>query len=171
MPAFEGLLPEPHNEVIMTLLFRLAEWHALAKLRLHTKSTLNRLESVTTILGRELRRFSNVTCQSFSTEELPKETAARGRRQSRQKAKATASAQTNTSNVSPPIPTTGSSAAATNEKRKKKFNLSTYKVHSLGDYVRMIRLYGTTDSYNSQTVSWSYVRSIFTIRLIFFPPG
>lgn len=159
MPVFDGLLPEPHNEVVTSLLFRLAEWHALAKLRLHTETTLSRLESVTTILGRELRRFSNVTCRSFSTEELPKEAAARGRRQSRQKAKVAASAQPNTSNVQlatsanhPPVPTTEPGAGVTKEKKKKKFNLSTYKFHSLGDYARMIRLYGTTDSYNSQTV-------------------
>jgi hypothetical protein len=142
------------------LLFRLAEWHALAKLRLHTETTLNRLESVTTILGRELRRFSSVTCQSFSTEELPKEVAARGRRQSRQNAKATAtptSTQTDTSNV--PVATSANlptqimeSDTDVKKKKKKKFNLSTYKVHALGDYVRTIRLYGTTDSYNSQTV-------------------
>lgn len=165
------MLPEPHNEVVTSLLFRLAEWHALAKLRLHTETTLSRLESVTTILGRELRRFSNVTCRSFSTEELPKEVAARGRRQSRQKAKAAASAQTNTSNVPPadhpPVPITEPGASVAKEKKKKKkFNLSTAKLHSLGDYVRMIRLYGTTDSYNSQTVSQPCVPFVFAIRLI-----
>jgi len=144
-------------------LFRLAEWHTLAKLRLHTETTLNRLELVTTILGKELRCFSSVTCQSFSTEELPKEVAARGRRESRENAKATAiptSTQTDTSNVpvttsaNLPTQTTESDADIAKKKKKKKsFNLSTYKIHALGDYVHMIRLYGTTDSYNSQTVT------------------
>ena len=58
--AFEGLLPSQHNEIVMTLLFRLAEWHALAKLRMHTDTTLTCMEMVIAILGRELRRFRGV---------------------------------------------------------------------------------------------------------------
>src|SRR6267378_4152421 len=57
IPVFEGLLPSHHNEIVMTLLYRLAEWHALAKLRMHTDPTLDFLDSITSILGRELRRF------------------------------------------------------------------------------------------------------------------
>lgn len=34
----------------------------------------------------------------------------------------------------------------------RKFNLASYKPHALGDYAEMIRLYGATDGYNSQTV-------------------
>jgi hypothetical protein len=41
----------------MTLLFRLAEWHAFAKLRMHTETTLTLMDSATEILGQELRRF------------------------------------------------------------------------------------------------------------------
>ena len=37
--------------------------------------------------------------------------------------------------------------------RPKSFNLSTYKIHALGDYARTIRLFGTTDSYTTQIVS------------------
>jgi hypothetical protein len=33
------------------------------------------------------------------------------------------------------------------------FSLSTYKLHSLGDYVQTIRALGATDSYSTQTVS------------------
>jgi hypothetical protein len=76
------LFPAPHNEIIMMLLFRLAEWHAHAKLRMHTDSTLTHMEMVTYILGRELHRFCSVTCVAFSTVELPKEAKARGRKQS-----------------------------------------------------------------------------------------
>lgn len=35
----------------------------------------------------------------------------------------------------------------------RMFSLGTYKLHSLGDYVQMIRAFGTTDSYSTQTVS------------------
>jgi hypothetical protein len=38
------------------------------------------------------------------------------------------------------------------EKCWKKFNLQTYKFHSLGDYADTIRRYGTTDSYSTERV-------------------
>lgn len=88
MPAFDGLLPAPHNNIVLTLIFRLAEWHALAKLHMHTDTTMLLLDSATTNLGQELRRFSRTTCAFYLTQELPAEKAARGRRQARKKAKA-----------------------------------------------------------------------------------
>ncbi|KAH9936481.1 uncharacterized protein B0H18DRAFT_867925, partial [Fomitopsis serialis] len=47
IPVIEGLLPSPASEIVMTLLYRLAEWHALAKLRVHTEDSLSRLDAVT----------------------------------------------------------------------------------------------------------------------------
>jgi hypothetical protein len=38
-------------------------------------------------------------------------------------------------------------------RRKKTFNLNTYKAHALGDYVETIRRCGTTDSYSTEPVS------------------
>ncbi|KIM52323.1 hypothetical protein SCLCIDRAFT_141368, partial [Scleroderma citrinum Foug A] len=35
IPVFEKLLPEPHNTLVMTLLFLLCHWHGLAKLCMH----------------------------------------------------------------------------------------------------------------------------------------
>jgi hypothetical protein len=90
IPAFEGLLPSHHNEIVMTLLYRLAEWHALAKLRMHTDPTLSLLDSVTTILGRELRQFRQIVCSAYSTTDLPKERAARQRKKQRDQAKTAA---------------------------------------------------------------------------------
>ena len=159
IPVFEGLLPEPHNEIVLTLLFRLAEWHALAKLRMHTESTLTLLESVTTTLGYELRRFRATTCSVFFTTELPKEAAARQRKRG-QKAKAApkvptlpAQASTSSSSKAPEgsssLPTTG---PPPKKQRRKTFNLSIYKVHALGDYAHTVRLFGPTDSYSTQTV-------------------
>ena len=40
---------------------------------------------------------------------------------------------------------------------KKLLNLNTYKFHALGDYVRNIRLFGTTDSYSTQVVSPTFL--------------
>jgi hypothetical protein len=131
----------------MTLLFRLAEWHAFAKLRMHTETTLTLMDSATEILGRELRRFQSTTCSAFSTRELPRERAARARKASRKQASKTSTsaeiplASPETPNPSPP-----------RKRRRKMFNLSTYKTHAIGDYGRTIRMYGPTDSYSTQTV-------------------
>lgn len=148
----------------MTVLFRLAEWHALAKLRMHTDSTLSRMEAVTSMLGRELRRFCSVTCTSFHTVELPKEAAARSRKQSRKQAptqpqNAPMSLDTSTllaeTLVTPELEVGRDKTEVSKAKAKPKrkvLNLSTYKMHALGDYVRTIRMFGTTDSYSTQTV-------------------
>jgi hypothetical protein len=74
------------------------------------------------------------TCAAFRTQELPRETAARGRR------KAAMAVKTGQ-------PTTKKSGA-----RFKQFNLCTYKLHALADYAKTIRLFGTTDNYNTQVV-------------------
>ena len=38
-------------------------------------------------------------------------------------------------------------------RRHKTFNLSTYALHSIGDYVKTIQQYGTTDSFSTEPVS------------------
>ena len=119
----------------MTLLFRTAEWHAFAKLRLHTESTLQHLERLTTELGQLTRKFRDTTQSAFATVELPKETEARKRRQNSGKGKEKATA--------------GNASG----KNLKHLNLSTYKWHALGDYVRAIRLFGPTDGFSTQVVS------------------
>ena len=50
-PCFEGLLPEPFNSNVQSLLFILSTWHALTKLRMHTDSSLGLLDDATTSLG------------------------------------------------------------------------------------------------------------------------
>jgi hypothetical protein len=119
----------------MTLLYRTAEWHAFAKLRLHTESTLQHLERLTTELGQLMRKFRDTTQTSFATFELPKEARARKRRQNSGKGKEKAAA--------------GNASG----KKSKILNLFTYKWHALGDYVRAIRLFGPTDGFSTQIVS------------------
>jgi hypothetical protein len=80
IPVFDGLLPDPHNTEVLRLLFTLAHWHALAKLRLHNDFTLDILDSETGALGQQLRDFNNTTCSAFVTRELPREYNARIRR-------------------------------------------------------------------------------------------
>lgn len=138
MPVFEGLLPEPHNSCLQDLLFTLSHWHALAKLRQHTDLSLNILDSVTVQLGKKLRDFRDTTCAAFDTKELSREVAARVRRASK---KSVTSSHKRTANAT--------NAAG---KQSKTLNLKTYKDHSLGDYVEMIRQHGTTDSYSTEMV-------------------
>lgn len=65
----------------MKLLYRTAEWHGLAKLRMHTESSLALLESLTTEFGLLIQNFQELTCIQFATTELPREVAARQRRE------------------------------------------------------------------------------------------
>jgi len=87
IPAFEDLLDEPHNKHLMKLLYRTAEWHAFAKLRVHTDSTLEHLEVLTKEFGFLMRQFRDLSCLQFRTTELPRKVAARYRQQQRAKAK------------------------------------------------------------------------------------
>ena len=110
IPVFEALLPTPHNRIIMDLLFELATWHALAKLRLRTETTLRALDTSTKRLGNALRTFKKVTCVAYITKELPSEEAARGRRQAALRAKQT-----------PSVPSTNPNSTPAGSKREKHF--------------------------------------------------
>lgn len=139
IPVFEGLLPRACDDIILDLIFALSSWHAYAKLRLHTTTTVRSLSAKTATLGTLLRRFKNQVCNIYHTRELPKEEAARGRRTAA--LAATRSAQ-------------GSRARAVpSESKVKTFNMSTYKLHALGDYVDAIIKFGPTDNYSTQVVS------------------
>jgi len=128
---FDSLLPTSHNSILMDLLFALATWHAYAKLRLHTDSTLALFETATSILGEQLRCFVEVTCAAYKTTETPSEVTARARCNAKQ---------------------AGNSGSGTGA-QQKDLNLSTYKLHALGHYPDTICRFGTTESYSTQTVS------------------
>jgi hypothetical protein len=117
--------------MILDLVFVMGCWHAYAKLRLHTEQTVASLDRLTADLGTLLRYFSTVTCSEFKTTELPRERAARIRKAAN----------------------TPGSAATGGGSKAKGFNLSTYKLHALGDYPQTIRERGTTDNYSSGRVS------------------
>ncbi|KAF9474973.1 hypothetical protein BDN70DRAFT_814828 [Pholiota conissans] len=144
IPCFEGLLDEPHNRRLMKLLYRTAEWHALAKLRMHTDPTIELLEELTVVFGKLMREFRDLTCSEFATIELPREVAARARRQAAQQA-AMSSTSTPPDECAPAVP-----APASSSRKNKGLNLFTVKFHFLGDYVAHIRRFGTTDSYSTQ---------------------
>ncbi|KAJ3882463.1 hypothetical protein F5051DRAFT_494399 [Lentinula edodes] len=138
IPAFEGLLPGEHNTRLMKLLYRLAEWHALAKLRMHTDLTLRDLSLCTVAVGTLMREFRDKTCSQFRVVELPSEQQARSQRQ------AQIDAQRHSVDPSQPIQRKDTSRKA------RTLNLFTYKFHAMADYVPAIRWFGTIDSYSTQ---------------------
>lgn len=152
IPVFDGLLPEPHNTTILRLLFNCAHWHGLAKLRMHIDPTLDILDALTIKIGADFRAFVNKTCPAFETYELNREMESRKRREA-QKNKASGRQTTHQS--------TNVQNASKKERKRAVFNTQTYKYHSLGDYGPTIRRLGTTDSYSTEPVSFTYsTRSI-----------
>ena len=145
IPAIEGLLPEPYNEKLLKLLYRLAEWHALAKLRMHTEETLLRLDKAMKTIAKELRSFRKWTSSGFTGEELARDAAHQARQMLRKQGLLPTETQTNDDPFRPV--------------KIKKLNLHMYKFHVLGDYVSAIRLYGTTDSYSTQIVCYLYTHN------------
>ena len=103
--------------------------------------SLDILESTTKDLGQRMRDFESATCSAFETRELKREAEARQRQQTK--------VATERNAASKPGITDQRNIA----RKRKIFNLNTYKNHSLGDYVRTIRKYGTTDSYSTEPVS------------------
>jgi hypothetical protein len=157
MPCFEGLFPDKaFDALVQDLLAALAIWHAYAKLRLHVDKTLESFEAATADLGRLGRRFAQVSAEKFSPQPTPEEKATAAR----QKARIAAKRKTVQHRVSKP--------RVHRSKTKKVLNLFTYKWHALGDYVRWIRRYGTTDNYTTQMVSYHPSTMVMYLSLIPF---
>ncbi|KAG2347757.1 hypothetical protein BDR05DRAFT_875704 [Suillus weaverae] len=135
IPVVEGLFPLHHDVIVQSLLYRFVQWHTLAKLRTHSESTLGLLNKTFKVLSRQLWKFHDFTCTAFEMVELAKEKAARQWRFT----------QCAGPNSVPP---------ESSGPRVKKFNLNTYKFHTMGDYVWTIKLFGTTDSFTTQIVSF-----------------
>jgi len=131
---------------VRKLLFELATWHGLAKLRQHTETCVTDLENSTTRLGTILRTFQQDVCTQYQTFDLPTEEAARARRKAAAAKKAGVAADATVTNKGK------GKESASGSRKQRKFNINTYKVHALGGYAKAIRLFGSPDNYNSQTV-------------------
>ena len=94
------------------------------------------MEDVTRSLGNALRNFSGDTCAVFPMQELKREALSRYRHRTQAQSSATST------HISPTV-----------ARQPKTLNLSTYKLHALGDYTNSIRMFGSTDSYSTQSVS------------------
>ena len=138
---FEGLLPKKEDRIVRKLLFELATWHGLAKLRLHTETTVTDLENSATCLGHLLRKFKSDVYSVYATRDLPSEEAAHGWRKAAKEAKV---------GKKPETP-----AASTGKKKKPKlrgFTMETYKLHGLPDYPAAIRAHGVTENTSTKNV-------------------
>ncbi|KAF6741116.1 hypothetical protein DFP72DRAFT_834947 [Ephemerocybe angulata] len=147
-PAFDGLLPAPHNKIVLDLLFELATWHGLAKLRSHQPESIAELATSTKRLGTALRRFVSVTCEAFDTRQLEKEVARSGRRKAAAAAKAAAAGSKKGKERE--VPSTKGNEDSTEGPKKARFNLLTSKLHALGHYAEAIPKFGTTDNISTQ---------------------
>ncbi|KAJ7736495.1 hypothetical protein B0H16DRAFT_1764153 [Mycena metata] len=116
-----------------------------------------------------MRDFKKTTCAAYKTFELPRETAARGRRE--QRAAAARAAAAPAAAPDPAVSVAPAAAAATppppaksTSRKEKTLNLNTYKFHAMGDYPSTIPLFGPTDIYSSHTRSWGFDTSQPLIR-------
>lgn len=138
------------------------------------------MQAVTVSLGNELCKFSQMTCSAFENKELRKEYNAQIHCEANAAAKKVHGATDllNSADEAHPAQTnpTGSLVSDSSPVQPgpsgqclKTFNLSTYKGHSLGDYVDTIRQYGTSDSYLTEPVCIQYFS--FSFQLIFCLKG
>ncbi|KAI0038029.1 hypothetical protein FA95DRAFT_1478129, partial [Auriscalpium vulgare] len=138
--AFDGLFEDlDQNAAVLDLLFCLATEHAYIKLRQHTDSTIRWSRQSDTALGQAFCQFITAVCDVIPTKELPKETAARGRRHAAAARKRAAEGGA------------GKQATTVLTANHKEFNMATFKIHSFPDYPDTVEHFGTTDNYNTQT--------------------
>jgi hypothetical protein len=103
--------------------------------------TLEMMETVGTSLCQALRHFATETCPRYTTRELPKEARTCVLRLQEQARHSKGTKQ-------------GKTSGAVKDKR---FNMNTFKLHCIPDYLEVIRKYGTMDSYSTQIVSSSTI--------------
>jgi hypothetical protein len=98
--------------------------------------TLEMMEMVTTALCQAIRDFATIMCPQYTTRELPREERACTSCQQEQAKRGKGTKRKKTTGI-----------------KDKKFNMATFKLHCIPDYVQMIWKYGTTDLYSTQIVS------------------
>ncbi|KAJ7191728.1 hypothetical protein GGX14DRAFT_380879 [Mycena pura] len=127
IPPLEGLFPK-FNKILLDLWFDMAHWHCLAKLRMHSSSTVTLLKEQTSELGRTTRQFAKDT-EDIDTYETPREERIRQKRDGK---------------------------AAEGGRKRKRLNIETPKFHAVGYYYWLVTRVGTTDSVSTQIVSLAF---------------
>jgi hypothetical protein len=125
----------------MDLLFDMATYHALLKLRLHHELSLQMLDAMVHRLGSSLRRFKKYVCDIPDIQFSPEEIAKRERRKAREDEKRAKKGL-------PPI-------SRREPKAPNPLSLNTSKIHKIHHSVNSIRRFGTTDNYTTQNVGCS----------------
>lgn len=143
LPAFEGLFPSPHDQIVQKLIHTVASVHCYAKMRIHHDATLTSLDESISTLGEILRDFMSITCKAHESKELPAEVERRVRLEARRQARSNANGEKR--------PNTGS-LSYKRARIEKAFNINTPKFHSIGHLKHSILTYGTTDSYSTHIV-------------------
>ena len=110
---------------------------------MHTDDMLEVIEGVSRRLGNQLHIFVNATCPVFSTQELLCEVESCRRHQAWE-------GECDQNHTCRMLTTVAGGHCP------MVMNLSTYKLHALGDYPTQIQMYGTTDSYLTQSVMVFY---------------
>ena len=110
---------------------------------------LEALKETTRSLGQILRRFVRVMCTAYPTKELPTEVVARTQREAAKGKKPSKPAVTVNGGV-----------------KVVSFNMYTYKLHALGDYVTTIWRYGTSDNYSTQVVSSGVIQRVYSLTTL-----
>lgn len=115
------------------MFFIMELWYSLGKLRLHTETTLDLMDGVTTLMGKAVRKFKRAV-DVIETRELQREADSRKRREISRAAKE------------------GRAPKEILPRKAKKFNLERFKWHSAGHVVGDIREFGPTEIYSTQWV-------------------
>ncbi|KAJ7199372.1 hypothetical protein GGX14DRAFT_373179, partial [Mycena pura] len=151
LPVVEGLFPE-HQELVLDVYFDLALFHAMAKMRMHTTSTVRDFGGITRQMCITVRKFQRDT-QNIKTYETDHEQTRRINR-ARKQAQEKAVRQAAVAGVEPPSFQV-SLPAAVLKLKEKPLNLETYKWHSAADYPQAVVRKGTLDSFSTQHVCTS----------------
>lgn len=111
------------------------------------------MKKLTATLGTELRAFAKLT-EGMNVRETQKEYSNRTQRNESTKSKASGWPKRKVTRKT-------TEQQDSDGRRPCALNLNTYKMHALGDYVRTIEQYGTTDSYSTQIVSLKLLTLFF----------
>ena len=128
LPVVDGLIPE-YDALLQSMIFCAVNWLSLAKLHIHSESTLHLLTKVMKDYGRLTRQLAKDTV-NVKMVETPREAEIRRRRK---------------------VP--GSTATSEPGLKPKPITNSTFKLHNMTHYVWAIMFWGTPDSFTTAIVS------------------
>lgn len=167
-----------HQGLILDLLFDMATWLSLAKLRMHHDHTIESQRNALKSLGQNLRKFALMARTDFKD---AKESISAYQSRIRRETKAHPDSKSNGTkrkrNTKERARNSDEDDVSNNEddeddddggsrvkiRKKKKFSLSTSKMHAMGHYPEYFYRSGTSDNYSTQIVSTSFINLYFDL--------